>query len=226
MKFANRAIAVVVFAVAMAYLESAVVVYLQRALAVTPEQFFPLRGPDVVGDLAGIEVGREFATLVMLAGVGCLAGRTWLERLAWTAVAFGLWDVFYYAWLWVFIGWPSSLGDWDVLFLIPVPWIGPVWAPITVSASLIGFGLAAVRAIEAGRTVMPGWASIALSVAGGILVVLSFTLDATRIMAGGLPGWYPWPVFIAGMLLAASGALLALRGPEGSRVAAGSVLRT
>ena len=91
----------------MAFLESAVVVYLQRALGIDPRALFPLRDPAVTGDLAFIEVGREAATLAMLAAVGWLAGRSGLERLAWTAVAFGTWDILYYAWLWVFIGWPS-----------------------------------------------------------------------------------------------------------------------
>ena len=216
MRLRWRAATVIGFAVAMAYLESAVVVYLQRALGITPDGLFPLRGPDVVGNLAAIEVGREFATMIMLVGIGCLAGRTKLERLAWTAVAFGVWDVFYYAWLWVFLGWPSSPGTWDVLFLIPVPWTGPVWAPLTVSAALIGFGLAAAREIDAGRAVRVGRTNIVLGLCGGLLVILSFTLDAARIMSGGLPGWYPWPVFVAGMVVAGWGALIAL-GPENRR---------
>jgi hypothetical protein len=208
-----RSATVIGFAIAMAYLEAAVVVYLQRALDITPEHLFPLRGPDLVGDLAAIEVGREFATLVMLVGIGCLAGRTWLERLAWTAVAFGVWDIFYYAWLWVFVGWPDSPATWDVLFLIPVPWTGPVWAPATVSAALISFGLAAARRLDAGSPVRADLSSLLLGVTGGLLVVLSFTLDAADIMAGRMPGWYPWPVFAAGMVLAAWGAARAL-GPR------------
>ncbi len=156
MVFRGRALTVIVFAVAMAYMEAAVVVYLQRALDITPDQLFPLRGPEMVGDLAAIEVGREFATLVMLAGIGWLTGRSWLERLAWAAVAFGVWDVFYYVWLWIFVGWPHSPGTWDVLFLIPVPWVGPVWAPVVVSAALVGFGLAAARRAERGVALRAG----------------------------------------------------------------------
>jgi hypothetical protein len=211
MVFRSRALTVVVFAVAMAYLESAVVVYLQRALAITPDQLFPLRGPEMVGDLAAIEVGREFATLVMLGGIGWLTGRSWLERLAWAAVAFGVWDVFYYVWLWIFVAWPHSPATWDVLFLIPVPWIGPVWAPVAVSAALVGFGLAAARRAERGVALRAGRREIGLGLVGGLLVVLSFTADAPRIMAGGLPGWFPWPVFVAGMAAAACGAVLVLR---------------
>ena len=165
----------------------------------------------MVGDLAGIEVGREFATLVMLAGIGWLTGRNWLERLAWTGVAFGIWDVFYYVWLWVFIGWPHSPGTWDVLFLIPVPWIGPVWAPVVVSGALFGFGLAAARSMAAGAELRAGRREVVLGVTGGLLVVLSFTADAPHIMAGGTPGWFPWPLFLAGMGSAACGAALVLR---------------
>ena len=211
MRFRNRALVVISFAAAMAYLEAAVVVYLQRALNITPDRLFPLRGPEMVGDLAAIEVGREFATLVMLIGIGCLAGRAWLDRLAWTAVAFGVWDVLYYGWLWVFIGWPHSPTTWDVLFLIPVPWIGPVWAPVVVSVTLIGFGLAAARQVGRGRTLRADRSEVVLAVAGGALVVVSFTADAARIMAGGLPGWYPWPFFVAGIALATLGAVRVLR---------------
>lgn len=211
MRFRSTVLTVVAFAVAMAYLESAVVVYLQRALAMTPETLFPLRGPDVVGDLAAIEVGREAATLVMLVAIGCLVGRRWADRLAWTAVAFGVWDVFYYIWLWVFIGWPHSPNTWDVLFLIPVPWAGPVWAPVAVSAALIGFGLAAAYQVSAGRMPRLGLLRGAGAVAGGLLVVGSFMANAPALVDGGLPGWYPWPLFLAGMAVAALSSVASLQ---------------
>jgi hypothetical protein len=211
LRYTAAALTVVAFATAMAYLESAVVVYLQRALAVTPEQFFPLRGPDVVGNLAGIEVGREFATLVMLGAIGFMVGRSWVERLAWSAVAFGVWDIFYYVWLWIFIGWPNSPSSWDVLFLIPVPWIGPVWAPIAVSAALVGFGLEGARRVRADVSMVVARPDVAAAVAGGVLVVASFVADAPWIMSGGLPRWYPWPLFLAGLGVAIAGAIRALR---------------
>lgn len=205
------AVVVVAFAIAMAFLESAVVVYLQRALDIETGAIFPLRDPAGVGDLAAIEVGREAATLVMLAAVGWLAGRSALERLAWTAVAFGTWDILYYAWLWVFVGWPPSLATWDLLFLIPVPWSGPVWSPVAVSVALIGFGLAAAARLRAGRPVRAGPAQLLAGLAGGVIVVAAFCWNAPLLMEGGVPTDFPWPVFAAGMALAAWGAATALR---------------
>jgi hypothetical protein len=195
----------------MAYMESAVVVYLQRALGITPDRLFPLQDGAVVGNLAAIEVGREFATLVMLGAIGWMLGRSWVERLVWTSVAFGVWDIGYYIWLWIFIGWPHSPATWDVLFLIPVPWAGPVWAPVAVSVALIGFGLAAAQRAVQGRSprVRPIHAAAAL--AGGAIVVSSFAGNAPALLSGDMPGWFPWPLFAAGMGLACWGAVASLR---------------
>ena len=202
---------VLAFAVAMAYLEAAAVVYLQLALGAQVGVVFPLRPVSETGTLIAIEAGREAATLVMIASIGALVGRTWLERLAWGAVVFGAWDIGYYAWLYVFSGWPPSLGTLDVLFLLPVPWVGPVWSPVAVSASLVGVGLASIAALRSGRRLaLARWHWIA-GLAGGLLVILSYTLDAGDLMNGGLPGPYAWPLFALGMLLALGAAVDALR---------------
>jgi hypothetical protein len=211
LSFRTRAAVVITYAVAMAYLEAAVVVYLTAALGGQVGVLFPLQPADAFGSLGWVEVGREAATLVMIAAVGILAGRTWLERLAWAAVVFGTWDIGYYVFLWVFAGWPASLAATDLLFLIPVPWVGPVWSPVVVSLALVGFGLAAARALDAGRRIqVRGW-HLAACVAGGVIVVLSYTLGAGDVLAGGLPGPYPWPVFLLGMAIAMVAAIHALR---------------
>lgn len=210
-RFRSVTLTVLIFAVAMAYMESAVVVYLQRALSITPDTLFPLQSQSVVGDLAGIEVGRELATLIMLAAVGCLVGRRGIDRLAWTAVAFGVWDVFYYAWLWVFVGWPHSPGSWDVLFLLPAPWAGPVWAPIAVDLALILGGLITGREVLAGRIPRVTRIRGSGAVAGGVLVIGSFMANAPALLTGGVPGWFPWPLFLAGMAVAGWGAAASLR---------------
>jgi len=159
-----------------------------------------------------IEAGREAATLVMIGAVGLLVGRTWLERLAWSAVVFGVWDIGYYGWLYVFSGWPPSLNTPDLLFLLPVPWVGPIWSPVAVSVALVGVGLTAASALRSGRELaLDRWHQVA-GLGGGLLVVLSYTLDAGRLIGSGMPGPYPWPVFALGMVVALAAAGDSLRG--------------
>jgi hypothetical protein len=199
LSFRMTAIAVLAYAGAMAYVEAAVVVYLQLALGAQVGAIFPLRPASEAGGLIQIEAGREAATLVMIAAVGILAGRSRLERLAWSAVAFGVWDIGYYAWLHLFRGWP------------PVPWVGPVWSPIAVSAALVGVGLAAASALRSDRELALARWHLAAGLSGGLLVVLSYTIDAGRLIEGGIPGPYPWPVFAIGMVVALAAAGDSLR---------------
>lgn len=212
----NTAFAIALYAFAMAYLESAVVVYLQRALSMSPSTLFPLRDQATLGGLGSIEVGREVATIVMLAAIGWLAGRTSLERFAWTSVAFGIWDIGYYFWLWVFIGWPSSLVTTDLLFLIPVPWVAPVLAPVLVSLALIIFGFIVVRRIRGGGNFIHKPKHWLFLIIGGVVVILSFTFDAGNIRNGGMPSAFAWPVFLVGIVIACYGAATLLRTSKNS----------
>lgn len=205
--FRQRAILVVIFAFAMAYFESAAVVYLQRALGMTPQRIFPLRDQNSLGGLGGVEIGREVATLMMLATVGWITGKRGLERLAWTAVAFGIWDIGYYFWLWVFIGWPTSLNTFDLLFLLPVPWVGPVWAPMVVSLALITFGLIVAKRMRSNEIAIAKPKDLALLIGGGLVVILSFTIDAADTLHGAIPTTFAWPIFLVGISLALAGIL-------------------
>lgn len=209
--FAATALVVVAFAIAMGYLEAVVVVYLRAALDIDVAATVPLADPDAFDAYAAVELAREVATLVMIATVGWLAGRCWLERLAWAAVVFGTWDIAYYAGLAVAIGWPSAIDAWDILFLIPLTWAGPVWAPMAVSAALVGFGLAAARRLRRGQPIAIGPLHVVAALAGGGLVILSFLLDSDRLQAGDPSPWSGWPLFWLGMGLAAAAAVHALR---------------
>lgn len=128
---------VAVFSMAMGYLESAVVVYIRELFY--PEGFcFPLKM--MTERVMITEIFREFATLVMLAGIGIIAGRSNLERFGFFIFAFGIWDIFFYIFLFALIGWPESLLTWDILFLLPTTWVGPVLAPCINALSMVIFG--------------------------------------------------------------------------------------
>jgi hypothetical protein len=203
---------VLVYALAMAYLESAVVVYLRAALGAGTGDVFPVDFSAGGNQALGfIELGREAATLLMIGAVGWVVGRTPLERLAWAAVVFGAWDIGYYAWLWVFSGWPGGLDTWDLLFLLPLPWAGPVWAPVAVSVALVGFGLAMSGRVRAGMRPRATPGQLGLLLLGGFVVIVSFVTNAEVVLSGGTPTDFAWPIFAAGMGVGIVAAVLILR---------------
>lgn len=179
----------------MAAVESAVVVYL-RALTTgaPPASVLQYALPD---RLVLIEVGREVATVVMILAVAALAARAKREVFLYFAFIFGIWDIFYYVWLWVFIGWPPSLLTWDILFLIPVPWVGPVIAPVIVSLCLIAGSLWLLAKPEL-RLPRLAWG---LALLGAVLIVLSFAVDFRLALARTDPPRFRWELFGAGVLV-------------------------
>lgn len=128
-------------AASLAYLEAAVVVYLRRLYGIS-DLMLDVSSFDPV--LASLEIGREISTLVILLSVGWAVGRNRQSRLGFAFFAFGVWDVFYYIWLKLFIDWPASILTPDILFLIPIPWWGPVIAPVLIAVLMAIGGARAV----------------------------------------------------------------------------------
>lgn len=206
----KKAPAVILFAVAFAFVESAVVEYL-RALYYPLESGgfrFPLltleqleaMGAGHLRRLA-IELGRELSTLVMLATLAAAAGSNRREAWAHFLIAFGVWDIGYYGWLKLFIDWPAGIMTWDLLFLLPVPWVSPVLAPILVSLTMICCGLLVLLFEQRGTPVLPRPLDWVLLTLGGLIVIFSFCMDYKDIMQGGSPAAFHWPVFFAGLLI-------------------------
>jgi len=144
-KLSNRLLQVLwtgLFAVGMAFTEAAVVVYLRQFLhsgSPIPADL----GHWTVRELARnhpwvpvVEQLREASTIIMLIAVAFLGGKTTRARWGVFLLAFGVWDIFYYVWLYALIRWPPSLLTWDVLFLIPVPWVAPVVVPVIAAAAM------------------------------------------------------------------------------------------
>jgi len=199
---------VMAYAIAMAWVEAACVFYL-RALVdrIDPYQAHPL---PMNAALGYVESFREAATLVMIAALGMLAGRTWRSRAGYAALAFGAWDIFYYVFLHLISGWPRTLMDWDILFLLPLPWWGPVLAPVSIALVMILWGTLATRSRETAAGTSARWAW-ALGWAGVALALVLFMIDAWRALPAGreavlhvLPTSFNWPLFSVALVLIAA----------------------
>jgi len=105
----------------------------------------------------------------------------------------------FYAGLKLLLGWPASLLTWDILFLIPVPWVGPVIAPVLVSVAMIAAGTWCLRRESTSRPLRIGFWNTVGVLMGAFVIVLSFTLDYRNIIAGGMPHPFHWGVFGLGL---------------------------
>ncbi|MFP4023307.1 MAG: hypothetical protein ACLFVR_02180 [Thiohalospira sp.] len=212
---------ITLFAITMGIFEGSVVVYL-RAIYY-PEGFaFPLQPID--NKIAITELFRELASLIMLLSVAIIAGKNFSLRFAWFIYTFAIWDIIYYIHLWLFLGWPDSLLTWDILFLIPVTWTGPVISPVIVSILMI---ILAVIIYHYNLTtdfktkiIKKEWL---LLIAGAFIVFLSFIWDYCRFLIQNIsmneiqhksfsdklfdlsvqyiPYQFPWLIFLTGVMV-------------------------
>jgi len=216
-----------IFSIAMGFMESAVVIYLRELYY--PDGFhFPLVPLDP--GIGLVEIFREAATIIMLIGVGILSAKTTALRLSYFIFCFAIWDLFYYFFLFVFLGWPQSLFTWDILFLIPVPWVGPVLTPLIVSLTMILLSLSIMHFQRMGldtRLKVKEWG---LFSAGSFVIILSFIWDYWRYIRNlkiseianplsrninlfselkdYIPVEFNWPLFLAGECILLYGILL------------------
>ena len=217
----NRQTTLVVclFSMAMGILESATVVYL-RALYYPDGFTVALKIIDQ--RILLTEIVREAATIVMLVAIGLLAGKSWKDRFAYFLISFAVWDIFYYVGLKVFIDWPTTLLDWDILFLIPFTWLGPVLAPIICSITMLVLAFVILRSNKPITRM-----ALLLLLAGSAVVLYTFLKDYGSILASNgffrdfstlmqnkkflaiasdyLPTEYSWGLFVVGELLIIAG---------------------
>jgi hypothetical protein len=130
----KRLVTITLFSIAMGFLETSVVIYLRQLYY---QHGFALPLAPIDKDILLVEILREAATIIMLLAAGIMAGKTKASRFAYFILSFGIWDIFYYVFLKLFLNWPASIMDWDILFLIPVPWFGPVLVPCIISLTMI-----------------------------------------------------------------------------------------
>jgi hypothetical protein len=189
---------IALFGITMGYFEAALVVYL-RAIYYPGGFVFPLRIPS--GFIIGVEAGREIASIIMLVSAACLAGKKHWERFGYFMMAFGVWDIFYYLWLKVLLDWPSSVFDWDVLFLIPLPWIAPVIAPVSIAVLMIVFSFVMLHAFRKEVEFRPAPLAYLLGIFGTVLVLYSFMYDLNATLDQAMPKPYRYELLITGDVL-------------------------
>ena len=203
----NRWIWVVSFAIAFAWVESSVVVYL-REIYYEGSFSFPImieweKGAVVIDKLMRIEFGREIATIIMLISVGWAAGRNAVERFCLFIIGFGIWDIFYYVWLRAMVGWPESLMTWDLLFFLPLPWVGPVMAPVLIAMTMVIIGSLMMLYNNLGKLNQFRWYDWIIEFFCALLIVVSFCWDWKNIVRwpdgslhNGLPNPFAWWLFL------------------------------
>lgn len=144
--------------------------------------------------LSVAEVVREACTIVLLASTSWLASARWAGRIGAFFLLFGLWDLVYYVGLAVLAQWPTSLTTWDVLFLIPLPWVGPVWAPALVAVVFAAGG--SHLFLTADRPRAYRWLDVAVLLAAATTIVLTFLVDWQLVMDRSLPHRFPRWLFL------------------------------
>jgi hypothetical protein len=207
----GRIIWFVLFSIAMGFLETAVVVYL-RFLYYPGGFAFPLVIMDT--NVAVIELLREAATIIMLIGIGYMAGHTFTQRFGFFILCFAIWDICYYIFLKLLLNWPESLLTWDILFLIPVPWIGPVLAPCLVSLTMVLLGVIIYHRSIRKQEHQIKWPEWFLLTIGSLVIIGSWTKDYLAYSSQTadeenplfafstfVPGEYNWYLFGLGELI-------------------------
>ncbi|MHC4098608.1 MAG: hypothetical protein ACYSU3_21440, partial [Planctomycetota bacterium] len=207
----TRFIIAVIFSIAFAYIESAVVVYLR--VIFHPDGFtFPLSNVDTILQHKAIlltEIGREAATIVLILTGVWLFGRNLQQRFAYFLTIFAVWDIFYYIWLKVFSAyleaipdWPVSIMDWDILFLIPITWAGPVVAPVLVSIVMLVFAMIILYRDCRGRPIRASRIDWIGFIAAAVIIIVSFCIAGPHIAEPDYQSYFYWPIFALGLIAA------------------------
>jgi hypothetical protein len=209
----------IAFSIAMGFLETAVVIYLR--LLYYPQGFgFPL--VVLSYDVGLVEIFREAATIIMLLGVGVLTGSNPRQRFAFFLMSFAIWDLFYYVFLKVFLDWPASWFTWDILFLIPGPWVGPVLSPVIVCFTMLALCSVILINENRGRSQRLGAPQWLLIISGSLVIIASWMWDyvaysgritdspdkAFEVLSTYVPVYFNWWLFGAGEALVIAGIVL------------------
>ncbi len=207
-KAAKKFILLAVFSISMGLMEAIIVVYLRKLYY--PEGFsFPLKS--MPGELLMLEIVREACTIIMLVVIAWLVGKNRWQRFACFIYSFAIWDILYYVGLKIFLNWPASLFTWDILFLIPLPWMSPVLAPVICSLTMMLMAVIIIGAQERGCQIRVHRTELVLVIGGTLIILISFMKDFIGIMfREGLVGKYSKTSWLTMCLSLTTGSSLSL----------------
>jgi hypothetical protein len=221
----RRLAVLVLFGVVFGYAEAATVVYIRMTLDPIHQRVFPDRAADDLFPLltaeqwsreapatatAFLEISRELSTVLLVASVALATSRDVRQWFASFMLTFGVWDLFYYLWLRLLLGWPRTLQDWDLIFAAPLPWVGPVWAPLLVATVMVVSAGLFFRLEASPRPLRPRAMHWVAVLTGALMIMTAFWWDARHLLANGVPEWFNWPLLSAGLILGLAGFLHAL----------------
>lgn len=146
-----------------------------------------------------VELWREFATLVLIFAAAWLVAKSFWQGFCYFVFLFGVWDIVYYLWLYVQIGWPQSIMDWDILFLIPKAWYGPVISPVIISLIGIISAMFTIHAFEKNKKFKIKAIYVLLYFIAMVLWFISF-VHQSYFGQIDFPPYYAWTLFFAGLI--------------------------
>lgn len=184
----------VAFGIAFGFIEAAVVVYLRTLFY--PNGFtFPIAPFSKMPGATLItitEIAREAATLALLVSSAWLMACRLRERLAVFLISFAVWDIFYYVWLKVILDWPASLLEWDILFLIPTIWAGPMLAPVLTSLLMCVIAAILLSPIPWRLSFLQQLFLLAAIIA----MVICYCVPGQYILDSDYARWFSWPAWL------------------------------
>jgi glucan phosphoethanolaminetransferase (alkaline phosphatase superfamily) len=108
--------------------------------------------------------------------------------------------------------------DPDLLFLIPLPWWGPVLSPLLIALLMAVVGALMSSSPETGVAFRFTRTNLAILLIGVLVILYAFMADALALLPADAqtlsqvkPGRFNWPVYLIGYIIGLTGILRSMR---------------
>ncbi len=208
----KKLVPLLILGIAFGVIEGSVAIYLRPILS-SGKADFAIRviQPEILTDIQRTviktEIDREIATIVLIAAAAAVSAASIMHWFSYFVFTFAVWDIFYYIWMSFRIGWPKSLFDWDILFLIPRMWFAPVIVPVIISCFGIVFSVIALRGLDISKKLDVRFYHLVPVSMALILWLVSFLNKSVKGMTA-FPESYSWVLFVLGVICALFGGVV------------------